>query len=489
MQIHAAAQPEQEDAVAYAPNEEGEVKPIDVISLIATNAMQAATGASSSRGIPVAQGSIDDLQGGPLFLPLYRFFEQCGHVYKLIFGPKSFIVLSSAACAKCVLRSNAFSLDKGVLAEILYPIMGKGLIPADLQTWKSRRRAIVPGFHERWLSYMTESVFGACAENLVLQLHQTKGERVDMEERWNSLALDIIGLSVFNYDFGSVSKESPVIKAVYNTLKEAEHRSTFYVPYWKLPFADKIVPRQRSFQNDLKLINDTLTSLIRQAQQTRDEADVEELKERDYENLSDPSLLRFLVDLRGEEVTNAQLRDDLMTMLVAGHETTASVLTWATYCLALDNEQLSMVQEEVDCILAGKSRPTYEDVKEMKRTRRAIAESLRLYPQPPLLIRRALEDVELPDGREIPKGQDVFLSVYNVHRSSEYWQNPHEFDLTRWDRPSKPSEDVDTSAWQGYDPDGWKGLYPNETSADYAYLPFGGGMLFMRCVMWESNAC
>ena len=69
-----------------------------------------------------------------------------------------------------------------------------------------------------------------------------------MEAEFCSVALDIIGKSVFNYDFGSVANESPVIKAVYNTLREAEHRSTFYFPYWNIPGASMVVPRQRRFQ-------------------------------------------------------------------------------------------------------------------------------------------------------------------------------------------------------------------------------------------------
>lgn len=264
------------------------------------------------------------------------------------------------------------------------------------------------------------------------------------------------------------------MQAVYNTLKEAEHRSTFYVPYWKLPGADQVVPRQKSFREDLELINETLTSLIRRAQGTRQEADVEELKQREYESASDPSLLRFLVDLRGEEATDRQLRDDLMTMLIAGHETTASVLTWATYCIACRPDQLTLLQEEVDSQLSPESPPpSYQELWNFPRTRRAIAESLRLYPQPPLLIRRALEDVTLPGGSTIPRGQDVFLSVYNIHRSPEFWDNPDSFDITRWDRPA--TNDDSHPSWTGYSPDGWRGLYPDESSADFAFLPFGGG--------------
>ncbi|KAH9316419.1 hypothetical protein KI387_025046, partial [Taxus chinensis] len=200
-----------------------------------------------------------------------------GSVYKLAFGPKSFLVVSDPIVARHILRENAFVYDKGVLADILEPIMGKGLIPADLDTWKPRRKAIVPGFHAAFLEAMVK-VFGDCSERTVKKLEamllttqddKTKHIEIDMEAEFSSLALDIIGLCVFNYDFGSVTRESPVIKAVYGTLFEAEHRSTFYIPYWKFPLARWLVPRQRKFHEDLKVINECLDNLITTAKATR----------------------------------------------------------------------------------------------------------------------------------------------------------------------------------------------------------------------------
>lgn len=113
--------------------------------------------------------------------------------------------------------------------------MGKGLIPADPETWKIRRRAIVPGFHKAWLNRMMR-LFAECADTLVVEAEEAAktGEVLDMEEKFCSLSLDIIGRAVFNYDFGSVSDESPVIKAVYRVLREAEHRSSSFIPYWKV---------------------------------------------------------------------------------------------------------------------------------------------------------------------------------------------------------------------------------------------------------------
>ncbi|KAL3698365.1 hypothetical protein R1sor_012441 [Riccia sorocarpa] len=436
--------------------------------------------------MPIAEGAVSDLFGRPLFFALYDWFIQHGSVYKLAFGPKAFVVVSDPIVARHILRENAFSYDKGVLADILEPIMGKGLIPADLDTWKIRRRAIVPGFHSAYLESMVE-VFNDCTGRTINKLDallrkaESTGDgviEVEMEAEYSNLALDIIGLSVFNYDFGSVTSESPVIQAVYGTLYEAEHRSTFYIPYWKFPPARWLVPRQVKFNADLKVINDCLDDLIRRARDTRQEDDVEAMQQRDYSKVKDRSLLRFLVDMRGEEPDDKQLRDDLMTMLIAGHETTAAVLTWATFMLSQNPDKVKKAQEEIDAVL-GDRKPTLQDLKKLQYVRLIVAESLRLYPQPPLLIRRSLKPDKLPGGRNgdpngysIPKGVDLFISVYNLHRSPYFWDEPDKFMPERF-LQAKPS---DVDGWAGFDPVRGQGaLYPNEVMADFAFLPFGGG--------------
>jgi cytochrome P450 len=402
-------------------------------------------------------------------------------VFKLAFGPKVFMVLSDPVVVKEVLKEKPFSFDKGVLAEILEPIMGQGLIPAPYKVWKERRRALVPGFHKAWLDHMV-GLFGHCNKELLknLEVQAKSGAVVDMEERFCSVSLDIIGLAVFNYDFGSVTKESPIISAVYNCLQEAAHRSTFYVPYWDLPLADVLVPRQRKFKQNMTVINDTLNGLIKQAQQMSYTEDLEELQKRDYSKVKDPSLLRFLVDVRGADVTDSQLRDDLMTMLIAGHETTAAVLTWALFCLTQKPELVKKVVQEIDDVMGTDDLnrpPTYEEIEKMELSRFCVAEALRLYPEPPILIRRCLEDVPLPRGagdRDITliKGMDVFISVWNLHRSPECWENPDEYDPERF---KKPFKNPGVKDWAGYNPDLLTGLYPNEIASDYAFIPFGAG--------------
>ena len=439
-------------------------------------------------GAPLAEGEIESMTDGTAFLGLQRYYNNFGPVYKLCFGPKSFIVVSDPVIMKYILKTNSAAYDKGILAEILEPIMGKGLIPADPETWKVRRRAIVPGFHQQWLNYVIK-LFTECNNILVSNLDNAaeKGEVCEMETLFCSVSLDIIGKAVFNYDFNSVTKESPVIQAVYSTLKEAEHRSTVPFPYWNLPLANLLVPRLRKFNSDLRLLNNVLDDLIDRAMRTKTEADLDALENRNYEESGDASLLRFLVDLRGEDSTSKQLRDDLMTMLIAGHETTAAVLTWAIFELAQAPEVLAKVQKEIDQVLGdpitGKSRnPTLEDIKKMQMVRLVVAESLRMYPEPPLLIRRALHDHELPKGMadfnaKIIRGCDLFLSIYNIHRSEDFWENPNKFDPERFLRPYKNPKFPE---WDGYDPTLFTGLYPNEIASDFAFLPFGGGT--RKCV-------
>ncbi|KAM0823337.1 hypothetical protein ACQ4PT_023590 [Festuca glaucescens] len=438
------------------------------------------------KNMPVAEGAVTDLFDRPLFYSLYDWFLEHGSVYKLAFGPKSFVVVSDPIVARYILRENAFAYDKGVLAEILEPIMGKGLIPADLDTWKQRRKVITPGFHALFIEAMVR-VFTKCSERTILKLeeriekgdHSDKSTIVNLEEEFSNLALDIIGLGVFNFDFDSVNKESPVIKAVYGTLFEAEHRSTFYIPYWNLPLTQWIVPRQRKFRSDLKVINDCLDNLIKNAKETRKEADVEKLQQRDYSSLKDASLLRFLVDMRGADVDDRQLRDDLMTMLIAGHETTAAVLTWSIFLLAQNPTKMRKAQAEIDAVL-NDGAITADKLKKLEYIRLIIVESLRLYPQPPLLIRRSLRPDKLPggyngakEGYEIPAGTDIFLSIYNLHRSPYFWDKPNEFEPERFTVP-KMDENID--GWAGFDPARSPGaMYPNEIIADFAFLPFGGG--------------
>ena len=166
----------------YLNSEEKKTPPgmFDQMKILLNNALQMTGLAESMDGAPLVQGvntfkgsplkllskladgDLAELAGGPLFLLLNRYYKEYGSVFKLAFGPKSFIVISDPIMAKHILKDYPNNYDKGILAEILEPVMGKGLIPADPETWKVRRKAIVPGFHKAWLNAMVCSLFITC---------------------------------------------------------------------------------------------------------------------------------------------------------------------------------------------------------------------------------------------------------------------------------------------------------------------------------------
>jgi cytochrome P450 len=415
-------------------------------------------------------GGFQDITGVPVFILLDRYLKGVSPIYKLCLGPRSIVVISDAIAAKAILKSQVGVYDKGILAYILKPIMGKGLIPADPVTWKTRRKAIKPGFHKRWLAQMMD-LYSTVSRRLVADLVTKNGMVVDMQERYCSASLDIIGKAVFGYEFGSITKESPVIKAVYAVLREAERRASSIVPYWELPNGNT------EFEGHMSKLDDVLNRLVQEGlQQIEDEG------EMDADN---NSLLRFLVEMRGQEVTTTQLRDDLMTLLIAGHETTAATLTWATYELTKpeNKELLATVEKEIDDVLGDNTSPDIDDVKNMPCVRYCIAEALRLYPAPPLLIRRSLKKDRIPaageafkGGIEMQPGQDIMINTWSMHRNKDVWgEDAEKYNPMRFLERATGSKEYQAAGWQGFDPSKVRGLYPDETSADFGYVPFGGG--------------
>ncbi|KAM7262778.1 hypothetical protein ACFE04_000461 [Oxalis oulophora] len=406
--------------------------------------------------IPIASAQLEDvseLLGGALFLPLYKWMNEYGPIYRLAAGPRNFVVVSDPAIAKHVLRGYGAKYAKGLVAEVSEFLFGSGFAIAEGQLWTARRRAVVPSLHKKYLSVIVDRVFCKCAERLVekLQRDAINGTPVNMEANFSQLTLDVIGLSLFNYNFDSLTADNPVIEAVYTALKEAELRATDILPYWKVEALCKIVPRQIKAEKAVTLIRETVEELILKCKKMV-EAEGERISEEEYVNDADPSILRFLLASR-EEVSSVQLRDDLLSMLVAGHETTGSALTWTLYLLSKDSSSLRKAQEEVDRVLQGRS-PTYEDIKALKFLNRCIIESLRLYPHPPVLLRRAQVADVLPGNYKVNPGQDIMISVYNIHHSSQVWERAEEFIPDRFDLD---------------------GPVPNETNTDFRFIPFSGG--------------
>lgn len=411
---------------------------------------------------PVADAKPDDIKdllGGALFKALFKWMQESGPVYLLPTGPaSSFLVISDPAAAKHVLRASDNPknpiYDKGLVAEVSQFLFGDGFAVSGGDQWRVRRKAVNPAFHKAYLNTMIDRVFAPSALHLTekLQAVAESKESIDIEACFSQLTLDVIGKAVFNYDFNALNTDSPLIQAVYTALKETEQRATDVLPFWKITALAPLIPRQRKALQAVSLIRQTTEELVAKCKQMVDDEEQARFEEG-YINEGDPSILRFLIASR-DEVSANQLRDDLLSMLVAGHETTGSVLTWTLYLLAKNPVQMQKAQHEVDDILGSRQQPDMQDYTKLKYVMRCVNESMRLYPHPPVLLRRAMIQDELPGGYTVPRGQDVMISVYNIHHSPAVWDDAEAF------QPERFSLDAPT---------------PNEQNTDYRFIPFSGG--------------
>ena len=430
---------------------------------------------AAAERMPEAKGDVRVALMGedPLFVVLEKLYRAYGRVFQLSFGPKSFVVISDPKALKHVLVDNSDNYSKGLLGEILDFVMGDGLIPADGELWKMRRRTVVPAVHRKYVAAMTDMFCESAirgVDKISAGIDDAQQRRassdgngngaaaasveLDMESFFSRLTLDVIGKAVFNYEFDALSKDDAVIDAVYTLLREAEYRSITFLPYWKIPGVSKIVPRQRRCEEALVLVNQTLNTLIADCKEMVEKDDEKFMEE--YLSKSDPSILRFLV-ASGDDVTSKVLRDDLMTLLIAGHETSAAVLTWTFYLLAKNPEVAEKLRAEVDAAMPdGPCALTTQDISEKLRyTTRIIYEAMRLYPQPPILLRRALGE-DIVDGYKVKAQADVFISVWNIHHSAEHWgKDCLEFNPDRFGPLDAP--------------------HPNEVNTDYRLVAFGAG--------------
>ena len=424
--------------------------------------------------IPVADAKMEDitgLLGGGLFVPLFKWMTESGPVYLLPTGPvTSYVVVSDPDCIKQVLFNYGSKYIKGTIAEAGEFLFGLGVALQENEAWKIRRKAVAPSLHRKYVEAMVDRCFGPCAErmaDLILQQAQAEPDgqkkRLNMESKFSQAALDIIGISVFNYDFKALTSAAPVIQATYTALKEVETRSMDLLPTWRLPepFLYAVSPRQRNAMDAVAVIQEVTSKLVEDAKKMVEEEEAvggAEEWARDYLNDSNPSVLRYLIAAR-EEVSSTQLRDDLLSLLVAGHETTASVLTWGTFeLLKPENaEQLMLLRAELDEVLGDKPFPNFEDMTKLPYLERCFHESMRLYPQPPVYTRRAVVEDVLPKGLGVvPAGQDLLVSIYNLHRSPANWgPNSQSFEPMRFG-PLAFGQ-------------------PNELNTGYRYTPFSAG--------------
>ena len=392
-----------------------------------------AGGTPGPRGNPVL-GSMRDFQRDKL--GFIRGLTRYGDVARYRTAHLTWYQINHPEGVRRVLQENNRNYGKGALTLGFFkPVVGEGLLTSEGALWLRQRRLIQPVFHRKSVASFASLMTG---ETLAM-LERWRpamggGEPLDVPAEMARLTLDVVTGALFH---AHVGEEPGVIGRAINTIVE-DLGFRFEVPFY--PPHRVPTPRNRRFRAAMRTVDRAVYAII--AERRRDGGDEEDL-------------LALLMGTRdeatGEVMGDKQLRDEVMTLFLAGHETTANALSWALYLVSTHPHVERRLREELDGALGADRRvPTIGDLPNLTYTRMVVDETLRLYPPAWITNRQAIAEDEIL-GHLIPAGAFVSLSPYVLHRHPNYWDNPDDFDPER------------------FAPGGGNGR------PRFAYFPFGGG--------------
>jgi cytochrome P450 len=353
-------------------------------------------------------------QYGAIFY--YRVFHR--HIY----------FLNDPDLIEFVLATNSRSFIKGEALQFNRRIFGNGLLTNEGDSWLRHRRLIQPAFHrDRIESYC--DIMVAYTERMLALWRD--GEVRDIHRDMMRLGLEIVARALFNID---ITAEVDRIAVALNTLMEQGSPARLL-----LPSILRILPTAGNlrYQRAVGQLDDVVYGLIHQRRSSGQVAD-----DLLYELLQ-------AQDDRGVGMSDEQLRDEVMTLLLAGHETTAVSLSWTWYLLAQYPEVEKKLWSELREVLDGRS-PGIPDLAKLPYTGRVVKEAMRLYPPAWAIVRNPLKDCEI-GGYRVPAGATVMMSQWVMHHDPRYYDQPERFNPDRWldERTKKAPK--------------------------FAYFPFGGG--------------
>jgi cytochrome P450 len=291
------------------------------------------------------------------------------------------------------------------------PFLGNGLVPNDGESWKRQHKLIMPGFHKKRVDAYAPTMV-EFTERMIDRWKE--GERRDMRVELNALALEVVTNTLFDIDIGK--EDSKTIRDAIGEVSEilvTDADKMILRPDWWPTAANR--RKKRAIAK--------IEQIIRRAHEDR------LTSQKDRGDLF--SHMVFVEDEQGR-MSDKQLRDEAMTLIFAGHETTAHALTWTWYLLATHPEKVAKMREELDHVL-GDRRAEVEDLPNLPYLEMVVKESLRLLPSVWAYARQAQRDLVI-EGYEIKKGQTVTISHIAMGRNPKYYDQPEEFRPERWTR-------------------------------------------------------
>jgi cytochrome P450 len=357
---------------------------------------------------------------------LTGLLREYGDVAWFKLGFDQVVMLNHPEDIKHVLTGNFENYPKSKFYCPVKPVLGGGIFLANGQEWLGQRRVVKPLFEGANFSEMAVKVAEA-ATDMLDRWDRVGSKPIDLADEMMHITLDSVARALIGI---RLSEDFEAVHGALATVLQEIERRIWFPAIPPMAF-DATNPRYRRALA-------TLSGLVEQV-----------LAERQA-NPREGDLLTALIDAYAEQ-RPALLRDQLMAMLTAGHETTALSLSWMFYLLSKHTDVARRVEAEVEEVLGGRT-PTYEDLQNLTYCRMVFHEAIRLFPPLYAFSRQAVEDDEVR-GMHIPKGTTIMVSPYVLHRHPGHWENPEGFDPERFRRKDHHA---------------------------YAYLPFGGGP--RRCI-------
>ncbi len=316
-------------------------------------------------------------------------------------------LLTEPAHIEHVLQTNSRNYNKGRVYKELIPSTGEGLFVTDGDVWRRQRRFAQPAFHkDRIASFariMTDST-----EAMLERWRAKENEPLEIGGEMLQLTLGIVGKALFSRD---ISYGADAVNNAFDVIRE--HTMRRLTSFFKLP---QSLPFPRNIR-------------FRKAVAEADKLFYDVIEHRRNEKSDHDDLLEMLMAARDEETDSAmsdkELRDQALTIIGAGYETTTQALAWTWYLLSQHPEAEAKLHAELSSVLNGRT-PTFEDVPNLQYTLMVFQEAMRLYPPAWMLARTAIDDDEI-GGHTIPGKSEVLLLTAYTHRHPKYWPNPDDF--------------------------------------------------------------
>jgi cytochrome P450 len=356
-----------------------------------------------------------------------------GPIVRLRMAHRTFWLIQKPDLVEYVLESNHRNYRKSDRYAELEPFLGKGLLTSEGDEWRRQRRRAQPTFNHKRLPHLAETMVAEARKRLERwDILERSGAPFDVQMEMMALTLSVVTRALYASELGKGSSDFGPALSTLLRLTDDRVNLPYSFPLW-FP-----TPANLRFKHASAVLDRHVYEMIR-------------ARRTDPENGND--LLSMLMQARhdetGEPMSDAQLRAEIMTMVLAGHETTANALTWTWYLLSKSPSVERAVRAEVNDAL-GDRDPTFDDLPRLSLTLRVFQEAMRLYPPVWLFERQnVMEDVL--GGFPIRPATRVTICPYVLHHLSEHWENPEGFDPDRFlpdrcgDRPK------------------------------FAYVPFGGG--------------